>query len=141
MTAPYRGKCACGTVTATVTGEPLTVRQCWCRQCQQVAGGGATNNAIFLADDVALSGTLATHDYVAASGNRLTHSYCAACGTPVMAQSSAWPSRRTLRLGFLEEPHGLAPSTAIWTDDAPRWAAIDPILRQVARQPDPPPAR
>ena len=135
----YNCRCQCGAVSAKIVGEAVAVRQCWCRQCQQIAAGGPTNNAIFRTDDVEMSGALATHSYVAASGNTLTQSFCAACGTPVMAQSSARPQFRTIRLGFLTSGHDLAPQMAIWTDDAPPWAIIDPRLAHFARQPPPPP--
>ena len=105
----YRGRCNCGAVSTSIVGEPVSVRQCWCRQCQRAAAGGPTNNAIFPTDAVSLSGPVAAWDYVAASGNRLTQSFCERCATPVMAQSSARPEFRTLRLGFLVEPHGLKP--------------------------------
>lgn len=132
---PYRGKCACGKVTAEFAGEPVALRQCWCAQCQRVAAGGPTHNAIFRLSDITLAGELATHGYIADSGNTLTQGYCAACGTPVLAQSSARPLFRTIRFGFLEPGHGLAPQMAIWLDDAPPWATIDPRLEHFARQP------
>jgi len=137
----YTCRCLCGGVTATITGAAVAVRQCWCCQCQQVAAGGPTNNAIFRTEDVEMSGDLTTHSYTAASGNMLTHNFCAACGTPVMAQSSARPHFRTIRLGFLAPGHDLVPRTAIWTDEAPASAHIDPELEQIARQPLPPVAR
>ncbi len=93
---------------------------------------------MFATADVELTGALATHDYVAASGNTLTHSFCPDCGTHVMAQSSARPQFRTVRLGFLDEPHGLRPQMAIWTDDAPDWAVVDPALEQHPGQPPAP---
>lgn len=134
----YTGKCACGAVTATIAGEPLNVRQCWCRQCQQIAAGGPTHNAVFNTADVAFNGELAWHSYQAASGNTLYQGFCASCGTPVAAHSSARPQFRVLRLGFLSAGHGLRPSIAIWTDDAPDWAVIDPSLEQLRGQPPAP---
>jgi hypothetical protein len=86
-----------------------------------------------------MSGPTAQHSYVAASGNTLTHEFCAECGTPVLARSSARPQLRVFRLGFLDAGHGLSPSVAIWTDDAPDWAVIDPRLEHVRQQPAPPP--
>ncbi|RYD48251.1 MAG: aldehyde-activating protein [Sphingomonadales bacterium] len=134
----YTGSCACGAVTAGIAGEALTVRQCWCRQCQKIAAGSATTNAIFASDAIALQGALATHSYIAASGNTLTRSFCAACGTPVMGQSSARPEFRVIRLGFIDAPNDLAPRAAIWTEDAPAWACIDAALDRFPRQPPPP---
>jgi hypothetical protein len=135
------GRCACGAVTAMISGEPAAVRQCWCRQCQQAASGGPTHNAMFNTADVDLSGELASHAYLAASGNTLTHYFCAQCGTQVYAQSSARPQFRTVRLGFLEPGHGLRPQMAIWLDDAPDWAQIDPAIEHHPQQPPAPPPK
>lgn len=135
------GRCSCGAVTARISGEPAAVRQCWCRQCQQAAAGGPTHNAMFNTADVALQGELATHAYPAASGNTLTHYFCAKCGTQVYAQSSARPQFRTVRLGFLEPGHGLRPQMAIWLDDAPDWAVVDPEIEHFAQQPPIPTTR
>jgi hypothetical protein len=38
------------------------------------------------------------------------------------------------KLGFLDAGHGLRPTSAIWTSEAPDWAAIDPALEQHERQ-------
>lgn len=135
----YTGGCACGQVTLAMTGEPVLVRQCWCRQCRRIAAGGPANNAAFKTEDVAISGTLGSHAYVAASGNTLTQWFCPACGTPLAAQSSARPHLLTVRFGAITEPHGLKPTTAIWTDDAPEWAVVDPEMEQFPQQPPAPP--
>lgn len=137
----FSGRCNCGAVTAEFAADPLQTRQCWCRQCQKAAAGGPTHNAMFETEHVTLSGALASWNYLAASGNTLTQSFCPACGTPVFAQSSARPQFMTVRLGFLEEPHGLAPEMAIWTDDKPVWAKIDPELPSHPGQPPAPASR
>ncbi len=134
----YTGRCACGAVTATIAGEPVRVGQCWCRQCQQSASGSPTNNAIFDASTVTVKGELSRHSYRAASGNTVFHEFCSKCGTQVLGTSKDRPQFVGLRLGFLDEGHGLKPTVAIWTDDAPEWAVIDPSLEKVARQPVPP---
>jgi hypothetical protein len=132
------GQCNCGAVRARIAGEPVAVRQCWCRQCQKLAGGGASHNAMFNTADVELSGPLASWSYMAESGNTLTMHRCAECGTPVYGQSSARPQLMTIRVGFLDEPHGLAPTMAIWTDEKPEWAVLDPRLETFSRQPPAP---
>jgi len=134
----YTGRCNCGAITVAIEAEPVSARQCWCRQCQKIAGGGPTNNAIFPADAVALNGETRQHGYVAASGNTLTQEFCGDCGTPIMAHSSARPHLRTVRLGLLDEGHGLVPNAAIWLDEAPDWALIDPELEQWPQQPPAP---
>lgn len=135
----FTGRCACGAVTATISArEPVAVRQCWCRQCQQIAAGGPTNNAVFPVEAVDVSGALGSFAYVAPSGNTLTQFFCPACGTGVMAQSSGRMHLRTVRLGFLDPGHGLEPDTVIWTDDAPAWAQVDQRAHHYAGQPPAP---
>lgn len=138
MAAPYTGRCNCGAVTVEITAEPVATRQCWCRQCQRVAAGGPTNNAMFPTDAVKIVGARGDHAYVAASGNVLTHEFCPQCGTPVLGRTTARPQFRTIRLGLLDEGHGLRPEMAIWTDEAPDWAVIDPNLESWPCQPPPP---
>jgi hypothetical protein len=128
-------------VTLAISGEPVATRQCWCRQCQQLAAGGPTHNAIFRTEDVAVRGDLASNGWIAASGNTLTSYFCRACGTPVYAQSSARPQFKTVRFGLLDPGHGLKPQMAIWTDEAPGWAVIDPALEAHRAQPPAPVAR
>ncbi|MEO6093620.1 MAG: GFA family protein [Novosphingobium sp.] len=140
MAAPYIGSCACGQVSVTITVAPVATRQCWCRQCQQLAGGGPTHNAMFPTEAVTLIGQTAEYSYVAASGNTVTHEFCPACGTPVLSRSSARPQFRGIRIGLLDPGNGIRPEMAIWTEDAPDWAAIDPALERHARQPPPPPS-
>ena len=132
------GRCNCGAIVARIAGPPLQTRQCWCRQCQKTAAGGPTHNAIFNIDDVTLSGTVGRWSYIAHSGNTLSHTFCRDCGTPVYVQSSARPQFMTFRFGFLDEPHGLAPEMAIWTDEKPEWATIDPSLEAFPGQPPAP---
>jgi hypothetical protein len=131
----YTGQCACGAVTARIEGEALRVSQCWCRQCQQAAAGGPTNNAVFPADAVSLEGSLTERNYVAASGNTVTQAFCPKCGTPVLGYSAARTQTRVFKLGFLDEGHGLRPTAAIWRNEAPGWAVIDPALEQTPGQP------
>jgi hypothetical protein len=135
----YTGRCACGSVRLEIAGTPAATRQCWCRQCQQIAAGGPTQNAIFKAEDVSITGDLACNTWTAASGNTLTFHFCPACGSQIYAQSSARPHLKTVRFGALDEGHGLKPEMVIWTEDAPSWAQIDPSLQSWPKQPPAPP--
>ncbi len=131
----YTGRCACGAVSLEISAKPAMTRQCWCRQCQTIAAGGPTNNAMFPAEAVQVTGDLGTATWAAASGNTLTFHFCTGCGTQVYAQSSARMHMKTVRMGVIDQPHDLAPQTVIWTDEAPAWAVFDPELARYPGQP------
>ena len=138
MAAPYTGRCNCGALSVRIDAEPVATRQCWCRQCQKVATGGPANNAMFAAEAVHIEGDYAENPYVAASGNTIFHAFCPRCGTPLFSRAEVRPQFRTIRFGMLDEGHGLRPAAAIWTEEAPAWAVIDPALERFERQPPPP---
>ena len=134
MGGSYTGRCACGQITLSIAADPVGTRQCWCRQCQQIAAGGPTHNAIFPAEAVSVEGELASAEWKAASRNTLTFHFCPACGTQIYGQSSARMHLKTVRFGAIDQPHGLKPQMAIWVSEAPDWAQIDPGMEQYPQQ-------
>ena len=138
MSGHYRGGCACGQVKLELSGEPLLVRQCWCRHCQHLSGGSATTNALFLTQDFASEGEISWSAHVADSGNTLNWGFCPQCGSQLLSWSSARPHMRVIRLGTLDQPHGLKPTQVIWTAQAPEWAVWDPGMEQCDGPPAPP---
>ena len=135
----YTGGCACGAVTLEITGAALAVRQCWCKRCQKMAGGGPAHNAMFKTDDIAIIGPRMKTGYTAQSGTQITWEFCETCGTPLLAYAPvARPHLRSVRLGALDSPHDLAPQAAIWTSEAPGWAHFDPKLPHYPEQPPAP---
>lgn len=135
----FTGRCGCEAVTLRIDGEPLAVRQCWCRRCQKIAAGGPTHNAIFRTEAITVEGEVVSDSYLADSGNTLTRWHCPTCATPLLAGSSARPEMRVVRLGVLDPPHELKPTIAIWTSEAPDWAIIDPTMQAFPAQPPAPP--
>lgn len=134
----YTGRCLCGAVTLEFSAEPIATVQCWCSQCQKIASGSSSNNAIFKGEDVILSGALATATWTAASGNTLECFFCPSCGTHVYGRNSGRLHLSAVRLGVIDEPHGLKPEKIVWTGEAPAWAVLDPTLEQWPQQTPPP---
>lgn len=132
------GRCLCGAVHFTLSGEPLTTRICWCRDCQHLAGNG-TVNALFRTEQFAATGTLAQYTSKADSGNLITRFFCPNCGVHIYAQSSARPQMRVVRVGNLDDPSSLRPNANIWVTSAPAWACMDAALERIGNQPAPPP--
>jgi hypothetical protein len=77
------GGCACGAVRYRVSGEPINVNNCHCRQCQCQTGSTSVVNAFFEAE-------------------RVTH--LAACRTRAFGECREEPLRRTDWNGDLTAP-------------------------------------
>ncbi len=135
----YTGQCACGAVHFTITAAPIAVRQCWCRRCQKMAGGGPAHNAMFPTEALTITGPVAHTGYTADSGTAIHWDFCPTCGTPLLAYAPvARPHLRAVRLGVLDQPNDLAPQMVIWTGEAPAWAVFDPAIPQYPAAPPAP---
>ncbi len=132
------GTCACGAATIDIAADaPLTVRACWCRDCQKLAAGGPTHNAFFNSVDVTCQGPIRWHDVTAASGNGLARGFCADCGTPLLSRSHVRRHLIAVRTGVFDDTSAFAPKSLIWAESAPPWARFDPDLPRFDRQPPP----
>ena len=134
------GRCLCGAVTFKVSGEPISSRICWCRDCQHVSANG-TVNAVFPAEAFQVQGQLTEYTRVADSGNTIARLFCPTCGGHVYGHTSSRPQLRVIRVGALDDPSSIAPRQNIWTSSAPGWACLDPDIEQVSAQPAPPPPK
>lgn len=131
------GSCQCGAVRITALADPFVTRACWCRDCQRLSGGGATHNAFFKVEEVAIEGEVRWHDVRADSGNTLSRGFCPQCGNPLLARSNARPHFIGVRIGVFDDREGLGPKSVIWAASAPSWAHHDPDLPRSERQPPP----
>lgn len=81
MSQAYDGGCACGEVRYRMTGAPLFVHACHCKQCQRLSGAAFGVNAPIEMDRVTvLKGRPAPAPYTSESGHRHTVVRCADCG-------------------------------------------------------------
>ena len=128
------GQCLCGAVRFKLNADPISVRVCWCRDCQRIAANGSVS-VIAPAEAVEVDGELSDYVSTASSGNQITRRFCSKCGAHVLAKSSARPQFTVLRAGTFDDPSAVGPSMNIWVRSAPTWACLDPKLERVEEQP------
>ncbi len=131
------GGCLCKSVRYRITAEPLTMRLCWCRDCQYLAAGNATANVVFPSEAVTITGALSDFISVADSGNVMHRKFCPECGTPMFSQAEVRPHVIIVRAGTLDDPEQVRPVANIWTESAPGWACLHQDLPHFPRQPPP----
>ncbi len=125
----FVGGCLCGQVRYEISANPGPSRLCWCKDCQRISSNG-TVNVIFPSDAIQISGSPEKHEKKADSGNTVTRRFCAHCGTQLFSDSSGRPGLTVVRVGTLDDPSAVKPTSNIWVASAPDWACIDPSLEQ-----------
>ena len=135
----FTGGCLCGQLRFTIAAEPLGARMCWCRDCQRIASGSATVNALFAPETISYSGEIAIYEKVADSGNVVERGFCPTCGSQIFSRPKAGDTPTRIRTGTLDDPSAVPPQAIIWTDSAPAWAKFDHDLPQFAKAPPAPP--
>ncbi|ALE17285.1 Gfa-like protein [Altererythrobacter epoxidivorans] len=120
------GECGCGQVRYRVTGEPIFVNNCHCRQCQQQTGGTSVVNAFYEDERLEiLEGHLTEHVVTAGSGGPHTICRCDNCG---VALWSYYPRLGRLgvgiRVGTMDEKDSLTPVAAIFVSEKMPWVTL-----------------
>ncbi|EGI78579.1 GFA family protein [Hylemonella gracilis] len=123
------GGCLCGEIRYEISADPGPSRVCWCRDCQRIASNG-TVNVLFPSNAIRITGTPSGHDKKADSGNLVTRRFCATCGSHLFSDSTGRPGLTVVRIGTLDDPSAIKPSTNIWVASAPHWACVDQSLER-----------
>ena len=86
MRIPFEGGCHCGAVRYVCSEEPITVINCHCEDCQQIAGAAFITGVLVPEDSVKVSGELRSYKVEADSGNGITRNFCPICATRIMVE-------------------------------------------------------
>jgi hypothetical protein len=133
---PVEGGCQCGAVRYRISGTPLAVYNCHCRDCQRSSGATHSMSMPIKRELVEhLSGELTAFDKAADSGRTVRMLGCARCGTKVWNEPLAFPAMLVVKPGTLDDPSWAVPIGNIWTDSRLPWAEIDAMLVNFPRQP------
>lgn len=126
MTSSYDGGCACGAIRYSVDGEPISMTDCQCRQCQRDSGTGHASYLTFAGAVVNLAGAPSSWDFIGDGGTVKRRAFCPDCGTPVYMTFPAMPDVFVVRAGSLDDPGRYKPQMVLWAETAQPWDHVDP---------------
>ena len=118
------GGCLCGDVRFEVTGRPVVVGHCHCRDCQKTSGGGHVSFAFYLAEHATVNGEPAAYDVPANAGGTTTRVFCPRCGSRLFARSSRRPGLLGIVVAAFDEPDDFTPSVSLYVSRRPPWDTL-----------------
>ncbi len=126
------GGCLCGACRYETTAEPINVRVCHCRLCQQAIGAAFNARVLVQLEGLTISGPVGWHH----SSDVLRRGFCTQCGTTMFSER-AEKKIIGLTMGSLDEPDRFVPTDHIWTSSKQSWL---PLADDVPHYSEGPPA-
>lgn len=131
-----RGGCQCGAVRYEITGAPLEVYVCHCRECRkQSASAFGISVMVPRGAFRLLCGTPRFWARAADSGRRVECAFCPDCGSRVWHQGGAGSAHLTVKGGSLDDPPDLAAAVHIWTSRMLAGVVLPPGVRSFPEEP------
>ena len=135
------GQCLCGNVKYTLTGQPLRMAQCHCKDCQRASGTGHMSLAFFTDEQVQVTGNLASYGVTADSGNTNTRHFCPDCGSRLFGTNSAKAGIRGVAIGCVDNHDWFEPGAIVYCKDRAAWDITSDEVPNFDAMPPPPPAK
>jgi hypothetical protein len=117
-------QCACGSLKAITTEEPLSTYVCHCLSCQRRTGtivhtGVYASKAKFRAE-----GVHTVYARRSDSGSEVRFYFCPTCGTSVYWDSTKYPDTIGIAAGCFADPSLPPPSRSVWTETKHEWLKL-----------------
>jgi hypothetical protein len=119
--AERHGRCHCGAIRFTASGEPLFVALCHCESCRRSTGGALVAACGFRREDIAFMDMCPTY-YASSPGVR--RGFCPRCGTSLTFESTRWPADVHLMVGNFDAPGDFMPQCHVFAGERLPWLQI-----------------
>ncbi len=135
---PLTGRCSCGEITYSISGEPKTMVQCHCIDCQRATGTGHISLGFFSQDDVTINGEAKGFTTTTDSGNQNTRYFCPTCGSRLYGLNSGRPGTITIAVGCLDDQSWFSPNAVVYTRRRQHWDITNTDIPNFEAMPPPP---
>ncbi len=112
---PRRGGCQCGAVRYEITGAPVALYVCHCRECQkQSASAFGVSLIVASAGFRVTQGAVKSWSRAADSGRRRRCLFCPECGSRLWHEAEPAADTISVKGGSLDLPPDLGTAIHIW---------------------------
>ena len=126
-TGAKTGRCLCGAVRYSFTGEPLMQAVCHCKNCQRQTSSGWSMLLMLPLAAVTIAGELHTYIDHGDSGGEVHLQFCPTCGSPVVSRIPAQPAMLIIKAGSLDDTSDFKPQVQFWTASKQDWVEIEGV--------------
>ncbi len=132
----HTGGCLCGNIRYEITGAPVVVAHCHCKDCQRVSGAGHTTGAMFATTQFTITGSFAEYSLESNAGNQVTKVFCPTCGSPIFGRNDGMEGFVTVSLGTLDDSSTFKPEVVIFASNKKTWDIMSDTLPTFLAQPE-----
>lgn len=136
--AAFPGGCLCGQIRYNISGEPMFVSQCCCKDCQKATGTGHATILGIHKDQLALTGDLTTYTNTGETGGKVTRHFCGTCAGRIYTSGDLPGDMIMVQAGSLDHPDQVSPQNAIYVKDRISWDKLDPDIPHFDAMPETP---
>lgn len=112
------GGCFCGAVRYRVTGAPMAVSHCHCRDCRRATGAAFMTWMTLSSADFAYTEGAPTEFHSSENGRR---AFCAICGTSIAYRSETHAEEIDVAAATLDDPEAVTPDDHLWIGSKLSW--------------------
>jgi hypothetical protein len=114
--------CHCGSLRATVSGEPVIVNVCHCKACQRRTGAAMHSGVYFNKSQVRIEGPekIYTRD-VEGTPRTISFHFCPTCGSSVYWHLDLRPDDYGIAVGGFADPDFPLPTLSVWEQTKHSW--------------------
>ena len=128
-----QGGCLCGQVRYEISGEPLAVVICHCKNCQKQSGSTFSINIIGQSEQIEIQGNLSTYADTNDSGDPVNRNFCENCGSPIFSEILSQGNLIALKVGTLDDTSDIEPQTQFWCISKQNWLSLDTKMPALMR--------
>jgi hypothetical protein len=138
MSEELTGGCLCEAIRYTISGDPIFVSQCCCKDCQKATGTGHTTIIGIHRSQLNLKGEPATYTNYGDTGGAVTRHFCGTCAGRLYTSGDLPGEVIMVQAGSLDDPNRISPESVIYMKDATSWDRFDPDLPKFEAMPQRP---
>ena len=124
MTDRKHGKCVCGNIEYSYSGEPINTAFCYCTDCQIHTGSDKYFGVWAPKENLQIDkGEPVVFTRLGDSGEPTHHFFCKDCGVTLYVEATV-VNMVSIAATTLDDSENLVPAMAIYTASAPKWAIL-----------------